>query len=233
MAGHETQIDGLKAQWIDHSTVKIKAVGPPAKVIYIDPFGQVLKGNEEMADLIISTHDHFDHFDPQAINQLTKDDTEAVLKKGLNKSALKAKYIKEIDIGDTVEAKGAKIRAVHAYNDHRFRAPGQPFHPKGFGMGVILEFEKIKFYYAGDTDFISEMKFLKDEKIDVAFLPIGGTYTMDLPEAVEAAVAISPKIVIPTHYNFLSGTDADPSEFKKRVESRAVAPQAQIEVRIL
>lgn len=228
MAGHETQINGLKVQWIDHSTVKIKAAGPPPKVLYIDPFGQVLKGNEEKADLIISTHEHFDHFDPQAINQLTKDDTEVVLKKGLKKSTLKAKSIREIDIGSSVEAKGVKIRAVHAYNEHRFRAPGQPFHPKGFGMGVIVEIEKIKFYYAGDTDFISEMKPLKDEKITVAFLPIGGTYTMDVPEAFEAAVAISPKIVIPTHYNFLSGTDADPSDFKKRVEGKA-----QIEVRIL
>lgn len=228
MAGHETQINGLKVQWIDHSTVKIKTAGPPPKVIYIDPFGQVLKGNEEKADLIISTHDHFDHFDAQAINQLTKDDTEVVLKKGISKGALKAKQIRELDIGASVEAKGTKIRAVHAYNEHRFKAPGQPFHPKGFGMGVILEIEKIKFYYAGDTDFIGEMKALKDEKIDAAFLPIGGLYTMDLPEAVEAAVAISPKIVIPTHYNFLSGTNADPSDFKKRVESKS-----KIEVRIL
>ena len=227
MAGHETQIDGLNVQWIDHSTVKIKTAGSAPKVIYIDPFGQVLKGNEEKADLIISTHEHFDHFDPQAINKLTKDDTEVVLKKGINKSALKAKSVREIDIGGSVETKGAKIKAVHAYNEHRFREPGQPFHPKGFGMGVIVEIEKI-FYYAGDTDFIGEMKALKDEKIDVAFLPIGGTYTMDVPEAVEAALAISPKIVIPTHYNFISGTDADPSDFKKRVESRS-----SIEVRIL
>jgi L-ascorbate metabolism protein UlaG (beta-lactamase superfamily) len=217
MAGKEAQIEGLKVQWIDHSTVKIKG----KQVLYIDPFSQVLKGDEEKADLIISTHDHFDHFDPKAINSLSKEDTEVVCKKGAGKLKVKTT---EINIGEEVEVKGIKVRAVHAYNEHRFRSPGQPFHPKGFGMGVVVEMEGVRFYYAGDTDFIPEMKELQG-KVDIAFLPIGGTYTMDADEAVKAALAIKPKVVIPTHYNFLPETKANPEEFERKLDG--------IEVRIL
>ena len=225
MAGKETQIEGLTVRWIDHSTVQLKDSG--GRVIYIDPFSQVLKGTEEKADLIISTHPHFDHFDPGAINQLLKDETEVVAKRGCNLGELKTDKAREIEVGEELEAQGVKIKAVPAYNEHRFRSPGEPFHPKGFGMGVILEIEGQKLYYAGDTDFIPEMRALKREALDLAFLPIGGTYTMDVPEAAEAAQAIRPQVIVPTHYNFLPATKADPEDFKKRLEPLG------IEVRIL
>ncbi len=226
MAGKETKLDGLTIKWIGHSTVQLK--DSKGKVIYIDPFSKVLKGGEEKADLIVSTHAHFDHFDPGAINQLLKPGTEVVAKKGCNLRELKGgAKAQELEVGQEIEAQGAKIKAIHAYNTHRFRSPGQPFHPKGFGMGVILELEGKRLYYAGDTDSIPEMAALKSEALDLAFLPIGGTYTMDVPEAAEAAKAISPKIVIPTHYNLLPETRADPEEFKKRLAGSG------IEVRVL
>ncbi|MFQ6117110.1 MAG: MBL fold metallo-hydrolase [Candidatus Bipolaricaulia bacterium] len=177
MAGKETQIDGLQIKWIDHSTVQLK--DSQGKVIYIDPFSKVLKGDEEKADLIVSTHPHFDHFDPGAINRLLKPETEVVAKKGCDLGQLKTTKAREIEVGEELEVQGVKIKAVEAYNEHRFRSPGQPFHPKGLGMGVVLEVEGKKLYYAGDTDSIPEMASLKEEALDVAFLPIGGTYTMD------------------------------------------------------
>jgi L-ascorbate metabolism protein UlaG (beta-lactamase superfamily) len=225
MAGKETQLNGLMIKWIDHSTVQIK--DSRGKVIYIDPFSEVLKGDEEKADLIVSTHPHFDHFDPGAINRLLKTETEVVAKKGCNVRELKTDKVREIEVGEELEVQGIKIKAVQAYNEHRFRSPGEPFHPKGLGMGVVLEVEGKKLYYAGDTDSIPEMAALKEEGIDLAFLPIGGTYTMDVPEAAEAAQAIQPKVVVPTHYNFLSETRADPEEFKRKLEPLG------IEVRIL
>jgi len=225
MAGGETQIGGVKVKWLDHSTVQLR--DSRGRVVYVDPFSEVLKGDEEGADLIISTHPHFDHFDPGAINRLLKPETEVVAKKGCNLRDLKTDRAREIEVGEELEVGGIKIKAVEAYNAHRFRSPGQPFHPKGLGMGVILEVEGKKFYYAGDTDSIPEMEALKGEGIDLALLPIGGTYTMDVPEAVEAAQKISPKIVVPTHYNFLAETRADPEEFKGKLEPLG------IEVRIL
>ncbi|HIC95131.1 TPA: MBL fold metallo-hydrolase [Candidatus Bipolaricaulota bacterium] len=227
MAEKETKLDGLTIKWIGHSTVQIKDT--KGRVIYIDPFSKVLKGDEEKADLIVSTHPHFDHFDPGAIERLCKPgtETEVVAKKGCELGRVKAAKGRELDVGQAVEVRGVKIKAVQAYNLRRFRSPGQPFHPKGLGMGVLLELEGKRLYYAGDTDFIPEMEGLKAEGLDLAFLPIGGTYTMDGPEAAEAARAISPKIVVPTHYNLLPETRADPEEFKEKLAGTG------IEVRIL
>jgi L-ascorbate metabolism protein UlaG (beta-lactamase superfamily) len=111
-------------------------------------------------------------------------------------------------------------KAVDAYNTKRFRSPGVPFHPKGFGMGILFKVQGVSLYYAGDTDLVEEMTSLRDEDIDLAFLPIGGKYTMNLDEAVEAAGVIQPKCVTPVHYNHLKGTEADPEEFRAEVEKR-------------
>jgi L-ascorbate metabolism protein UlaG (beta-lactamase superfamily) len=212
-----TTINGLTIEWLGHSTIGIYG----KKIIYIDPFSQVLKGDEEKADLIVSTHNHRDHFDIQAINTLSKDTTSVIIKSGCDKSDLKATLIKVLDIDDIHALDDIEIKAVHAYNTKRFRSPGVPFHPEGFGMGVILTVEGVKFYYAGDTDFIRPMEKLRDENISVAFLPIGGTYTMDVNEAVQAALTIESEVIIPVHYNLIEGTEADPLEFKDKVEAKA------------
>jgi L-ascorbate metabolism protein UlaG (beta-lactamase superfamily) len=212
-----TKVNGLIIEWLGHSTVGIYG----KKIIYIDPFSQVLKGDEKKADLIVSTHDHRDHFDVQAINSLSKNTTFVIIKSGCDKSDLKATSIEELNIDKTYTADDIEIKAVHAYNTKRFRSPGVPFHPEGFGIGVILTVAGVKFYYAGDTDFIRPMERLRDEKISVAFLPIGGIYTMDVDEAVEAALTIESKITIPVHYNLIEGTEADPLTFKDKVESKS------------
>ncbi len=100
---------------------------------------------------------------------------------------------------------------MEAYNFKRFRSPGTPFHPKGVGVGYLITAEGKTVYHTGDTDFIEEMKELKD--IDVMLVPSGGTYTMDNPEAAEATIAVNPRKALPMHI-----WDKDPSEFKKLVE---------------
>ena len=122
--------------------------------------------------------------------------------------------------GDKQVVDDITIEAVHAYNVNKFRSPGVPFHPKGFGIGFIITTEGRRIYFAGDTDFIPEMKTF--ENIDYALLPIGGTYTMDEQEAVEALTAIKPKVVIPMHY----GDDAkvslagNPNKLKKLIDEK-------------
>lgn len=214
MPGKTSNIEGLVFEWVGHSTVGIYG----EKIIYVDPFSEVLKGDERKADLIISTHGHRDHFDVDAINKLSQTNTHVVVRSGSDTSNLSSKLVEELDIHGTCTIDGIHIKGVHAYNTKRFRSPGTPFHPEGFGMGVLVTVEGIKFYYVGDSDFIEPMKELRDENIDVAFLPIGGTYTMDVDEAVEAVAAIQPKKVVPVHYNHINGTEADPFEFKKKVE---------------
>ncbi len=198
------KFNGIEIEWLGHATFKIKNKN---LVIYIDPY--VIPSEAEKADIILSTHSHFDHCDKNAIEKILKDDTIVVAPE---ECAEKFENGRAVKIGDVLEIKGVKIEVVHAYNTTK------PFHPKGSGYGYIVEIEGLRIYHAGDTDFIPEMK---EIKADIALLPIGGTYTMDMNEAVEAALAIKPKYVIPMHYGYLKETKADPEEFKRNVEEKS------------
>jgi L-ascorbate metabolism protein UlaG (beta-lactamase superfamily) len=183
--------NNLKITWLNHASFKIKNQG---MVIYLDPF-KISFG--EKADLILVTHDHFDHYDERSIEILKKEETEILIG---------GKNIKE---GEEKEVNGVKIKAVPAYNLVK------PFHPRGKGVGYLIEIEGKKIYHAGDTDKIPEMAELGE--IDLALLPIGGTYTMNEVEAAEAVKLFSPKKVIPMHYGTLSETIGDPEKFKELV----------------
>jgi len=199
------EIDGLQLVWLGHACFKIKN---NELVIYIDPF-QIEDG--EKADIILITHDHYDHCSPKDIRKITKEDTiivcnEACAKK-LNKEV---KIIKE---NESIEVLGVTIKAVPAYNTEK------EFHPKGYGLGFVIELGGKRIYHAGDTDFIPEMKNLQN--IDVALLPVGGTYTMNAEQAVEAAELIKPKIAIPMHYGSIVGSANDAETFKELYSGRA------------
>lgn len=176
------------------------------KVIYFDPF--VLPEEPEKADLILITHEHYDHCSPENVNKIKKENTLIVANET---SARKLEGNVRVMKGrEILEVNGVKIYSVPAYNVNK------PFHPKGSGLGFIVEVGGTRIYHAGDTDFIPEMN---DIEVDVALLPIGGTYTMDIDEAVKATLAIKPKIVIPMHYGHIEGTEADPEIFKEKVIS--------------
>jgi L-ascorbate metabolism protein UlaG (beta-lactamase superfamily) len=194
----------LSIKWLGHASFQIEAGG---KTIYIDPYeGEY----EEKADIILVTHSHDDHCDLFKIKKVRRDDTviiaprECASKIGGNVETLKPG--KEKAIG------GVTIKAVEAYNYKRFRSPGNPFHPKGYGVGYLLKVEGQTIYHAGDTDFIPEMRQLG--RVDVALLPSGGTYTMDNLEAAEAAITINPKIAVPMHH-----WDTNPKDFRDKVEA--------------
>ena len=197
----------IDIDWLGHATFKIKN----SVVIYTDPF--VLSG-EDKADLILITHDHFDHFDKEKIKSLMKEDTAVVC---TTTCARQLEGAERLTNGQEKTIKGVSIKAVPAYNVNKFKSPGQPFHPKGEGNGYLISIEGTTIYLAGDTDFIPEMNNLG--KVDIALLPVGGTYTMNEPEALEAVKAIKPRYVIPMHYGTLEQTVADAPGFKSMVES--------------
>lgn len=203
--------ESVQVDWIDHATLKFK--DSDGLVVYVDPFSEVLEGDEESADIIISTHDHFDHFDPKAIQALKKRGTVVVCTEQSEEEVPEDLESKVIKPGSSVKAKGIRIRGVHAYNVDKFREPDTPFHPKGFCTGVIFDLDGIRFYHASDTDPIDEMDALADENIDVAFMPAGGHYTMDQEEAIEAVQKVKPEKVVPIHYGFVDKTEADPEKF--------------------
>jgi L-ascorbate metabolism protein UlaG (beta-lactamase superfamily) len=197
----------VSIKWLDHASFQIKGAG---KVIYIDLAEDA--SASEKADLVLVTHSHPDHFDPSKIKKIRKDSTIIIAPKDcVPKIGGSAKSLK---LGEETAVSDIKIKAVEAYNYKRFRSPGIPFHPEGFGVGYLITVEGKVIYHAGDTDFIPEMA--KLGRVDVALLPSGGTYTMDNPEAAEAATTIKPKIAIPMHR-----WDTDPKVFKDLVETNS------------
>ena len=194
-------------KWLAHAGFQIRGAG---KVMYIDleKYGKV----SEKADLILVTHSHTDHCDPDKIKEARKENTLIIAPKDCV-STIGGK-VKILEPGEETTVDGIMIRAVEAYNIKRFRSPGNPYHPKKFGVGYLITVENKTIYHAGDTDFIPEMRQL--EQVDVALLPSGDTYTMDNIEAAEAAIAINPKAAIPMHR-----WSTDPEEFRKKVEAES------------
>jgi len=198
---------GVFVKWLAHASFQIKAEG---KIIYVD----LEKSGEadEKADLILVTHSHTDHCDPDKIKNVQKEDTVIIAPEDC--VSIIGGNVKTLRPGEETSVGNIRVKAVEAYNYKRFRSPEHPFHPKGFGVGYLIKVEGKTIYHAGDTDFIPEMR--KVGLVDVVLLPSGGTYTMDNAEAAEAAIAINPKIVIPMHR-----WDTNPEEFKKKVEANS------------
>ncbi len=186
-------------------------------VIHVDPFGKLADYSAlPKADLILITHEHGDHCDPEAVEQIRTDNTDIVLTEACTGKILGGIVMKN---GDVKTVKGIKIEAVPAYNIVHKRDNGEPYHPKGDGNGYVIHFGDKKVYIAGDTENIPEMKELKD--IDIAFLPMNLPYTMTPEMVADAAKSFLPKILYPYHYG---GTDVskivDLMKDTKQVELR-------------
>jgi len=206
------KILNLEFTRIAHDTFKIKG----SKVIYTDPF-KVTKRDE--ADIVLLSHEHFDHLNLEDLCKVIFPGT-TIVASPLCKEALKSVHVKEIrflDPGEKFSVDQVEIEAVPAYNVNKFREPGKVFHPKGEKrLGFVFSMDGTRVYFAGDTDFIPEMKNIR---CDVALLPISGTYVMTVEEAAAAAAAINPKVAVPMHYGAIVGSDADASRFKSLVKN--------------
>ncbi len=163
----------------------------------------------EAADLILVTHAHKDHAKDVTIKRLRRKGTVLVgPRRGIKNLGYDMRVVKP---GEKFSYRGIQIMVVDAYNTANGSST-RKVHHKGNGVGYVIAAEGIRIYHAGDTDFIPEMKGLGP--VDVALLPIGGTFTMDHEEALRAARAIDPAVVIPIHR-----AKVDPREFKKKVEA--------------
>jgi len=174
--------------------------------IYIDPYNV---SGEKKADLILITHSHYDHCDPESISNLLKDDTIILCHESCV-SRIDAN-VTALNPGDAVSVRGVRVEAHPAYNRDK------PHHPLGSGIGFVVETEGKRVYHAGDTDLISEMGELRG--IDVALIPVGGTYTMDCREACEAVRLIKPRIAVPMHYGDGAGSVGDAKRFKRELDA--------------
>jgi L-ascorbate metabolism protein UlaG (beta-lactamase superfamily) len=165
-------------------------------IVYIDPVRSMGKyEGMPKADLVLVTHEHYDHLDASLIKDLSKPETMVICNEASVSKIPSALVMKN---GEKKNIKGIEVEAIPAYNIVNMRSPGQPFHPKGTGNGYIITFGDKRIYVAGDTENTPEMKALKN--IDVAFLPMNLPYTMTPAMVADAAIAFKPKILYPYHY---------------------------------
>ena len=185
-----------KVVWLGHDGFRIDG----GKTIYFDPFKIA---STRKADIILVSHEHFDHCSPDDVARIQKDNTIIITEKD---SAEKLTGdVRVVTPGEVMTIGEVKVTTVPAYNIDK------QFHPKEKGwLGFIVEIDGVRVYHAGDTDFIPEMK---DLQVDVALLPVSGTYVMTADEAVKAARAIRPRAVIPMHYGAIVGDETDAESF--------------------
>jgi len=189
----ETAAGNVEMHFIGHGSLMFKVNG---FVIQIDPVKSYANYSLlPKADLILVTHEHYDHLDINLINEIKKEGTLVFTNE---KSTEQLGWAMPMKPGDRQEVNGIVIEAVDAYNIVNMRSPGQPFHPKGSGIGYILTIGGKRFYIAGDTENTPEMKALKN--IEVAFLPMNLPYTMTPEMVADAAKAFRPGILYPYHY---------------------------------
>jgi L-ascorbate metabolism protein UlaG (beta-lactamase superfamily) len=192
-----------KTHWLGHDGFRIDA----SKVIYIDPYQMK---STIPADIILVSHDHFDHCSPDDITKIQKKNTVIITDKvSAGKLAGDVRVVKP---GDRVSSEGIEVEIVPAYNTNK------QFHPQSAGMlGFILTVDGVRIYHAGDADFIPEMKNIT---ADIALLPVSGTYVMTADEAVQAALAIHPKVAIPMHYGAIVGSQDDARHFADKLKGK-------------
>jgi L-ascorbate metabolism protein UlaG (beta-lactamase superfamily) len=196
----ETSAGSVEMHFIGHGSLMFRING---FVIHIDPVrSSGSYDNMPKADLILVTHEHYDHLDADLIKVLRKEGTVMFCNAGAAKSISWARVMKP---GDSNRVNGITVEAVSAYNIKNLKPGGEPFHPRGEGIGFILAIGDKRFYIAGDTENTPEMKALRN--IDVAFLPMNLPYTMTPEMVADAARSIKPSILYPYHYGNTNTSD--------------------------
>ncbi len=195
------------------------------KVLYFDPFE--IKEESHDADVILITHGHYDHFQPESIACIKKDMTVliaplSIKEKVLEESGVLEENCRFLQPGEKLSMENIVIEVVPAYNVEK------AFHTRDKAwLGYVVEMDGVRYYVAGDTDANEDNKKVA---CDVALIPVGGHYTMDKTEAADFAIELNPKAVIPTHYGSLIGPPSDGADFKSLVESKN--PQIQVEIKL-
>ena len=192
-----------------HSSIKFNK----GLIIYFDPFK--INENYHDADIIFITHSHYDHYSEEDISKVIKDNTTIVVPKDLEDRALQFGFAKEhiivVSPNEEYSVLGINFKTIPAYNTNK------NFHPKSNEwVGYIVNLDQTTYYIAGDTDITEENRKVN---CDVAFVPVGGTYTMTANEAAVLVNEIKPKIAVPVHYGEIVGSKEDGQRFVEKLEN--------------
>lgn len=196
-----------------NSNNSIQLIG--SKKIYIDPYE--IEENSHDADYIFCTHSHYDHFSEDDLRKIIKEDTKIITVKSSQQDAeqlVNKENVLIVEPNQNYKIDNIEFSTTYAYNVEKH------FHPKQNNwVGFIINFDGVKYFIAGDTDNIDELHGIE---ADYAFLPVGGTYTMDYKEAAELANNLNVKTVIPTHYGSVAGSKEEGKKFKELVKNKEV-----------
>ena len=193
---------------LGHASIKFNKEN---KIIYVDPYN--INGNYQDADIIFITHSHYDHYSYEDIVKVMKDNTKFVVTEDIYDKV--CEYVSSDNVISVIpkcnyEVDGIKFSTTYSYNINK------KFHPKENNwVGYIIELDGYKYYIAGDTDINEDNKLVK---CDVAFVPVGGTYTMTSSEAAELVNIIKPSIAVPIHYGSIVGNEEDALTFINEVD---------------
>lgn len=191
--------------WLGHDSFRLDG----SVTVYIDPWK--LPAGQPRADVILVTHEHFDHFSPDDIDRIAGPDTVVVGPASVT-GQVRGRETLTVAPGDRADVRGIEVLAVPAYNLDKFRAPGQPYHPREAGyVGYVVTLDGVRYYHSGDTDAIPEMA---DVHCDVALLPVGGKFTMTWEEAAGACELIDTAAAVPMHYADIVGDVRDAERFR-------------------
>jgi L-ascorbate metabolism protein UlaG (beta-lactamase superfamily) len=208
---------GQRLKWLGHAGFVFRLSG---KTVYLDPYR--IGGEAPPADVVLVTHDHYDHFSPDDLGRIAGERTTIVAPATVTEQ-IKGRAV-SISAGETVEVDGIEVEAVAAYNTNKQNSEGRPFHPReAGGVGYVITGEGMRIYHAGDTDVIPEMD--QATGVDVALLPVSGTYVMTAVEAVEAARRIQPKLAIPMHWGTIVGSQEDAEQFARAAPVEVLVPE--------
>jgi L-ascorbate metabolism protein UlaG (beta-lactamase superfamily) len=199
-------------EWLGHAGFRIRT---RAGIVYIDPYRV---DDAPPADLILITHDHFDHFSRDDVLRLAGRRTTAIGPATVMEQ-LRGRTV-SVRPGETVEVDELEVEALPAYNTNKLDSSGKPFHAREAGwLGFVLRDGARRIYHSGDTDVIPEMD--QAAGVDVALLPVSGTYVMSPPEAAEAARRIDPGVAVPMHWGTVIGSKSDAEEFAAEARAKA------------
>ena len=195
-------------QVLCHSSIRMKR----DRTIYFDPFQ--INHDYNDADILLITHDHYDHYSEEDIDRVVKKDTIVVapmdLKEKLLNHGFQIEQIVLVEPNQNYQIKGIEVHTIPAYNTNK------AFHKKEYGwVGYLIMLDEITYYIAGDTDITEENL---QVRCDVAFVPVGGTYTMTYEEAARLVNQIHPKIAVPIHYGSIVGTKEDGKKFSELLD---------------
>ncbi|WP_436343461.1 MBL fold metallo-hydrolase [Natronorubrum sp. FCH18a] len=211
--------EGITFERIGHASKRLET--DDGRIIYIDPWGEVLEDEPGDGDIVFVTHDDFDHYDPDAIEAVAGPDATVAVYEDVDTSDLSYDVVDLPHEGETT-VEGIDVQSVPAYNDpegEHVDDDGSPFHAEGEVIGLLMTLEDTTIFFPSDTDFLEHHESIS---ADVFVPPIGGHFTMDRHEAADFARSVEAELVLPEHYDTFEPIETDADAFAEELESDGV-----------